>query len=96
VLAAGDTRRVERYGFQPGAALTAHRHAETERLLIVLAGTAHVEVGRQEVLLREGESVLGPAGVYHAIRNSGTERLVVQQVSADGPRNAADGRTKPR
>ena len=42
----------------------------------VLTGEAEVQVGERETLLRQGETLLIPAGIYHGLRNGGTVRLV--------------------
>jgi mannose-6-phosphate isomerase-like protein (cupin superfamily) len=87
-LAAGEALVVEAYAFEPGAGLTPHRHPETEHVLTALTGAGFVRVGRREVPLRAGESLLVPAGVAHGLRNPGQERLVVQQVSSPKPWDA--------
>ena len=88
VLTAGNSLLVEVYGLEPGASVTAHRHRETEHVLTVMAGEANIRVGPDWVTVRANETVLVPAGLYHAFHNAGTERLVVQQVSGPKPWDA--------
>jgi mannose-6-phosphate isomerase-like protein (cupin superfamily) len=87
-LIAGESLSVELYVIRPGGMLALHRHPETEHVLIVVSGQAIVQLGDQVVTISEGESVVVPAGVYYAIRNELTERLLVQQVSAPKPWDA--------
>jgi quercetin dioxygenase-like cupin family protein len=81
-LLAGNQLAVELYGFEPGASLPAHRHAETEHVWTFLSGVGDVRIGSKWYRVKEGETVLVPARLYHGIHNYGTERLIVQQVSA--------------
>jgi len=94
-LLAGDSQVVERYAFEPRARLDRHRHPTTEHVLTVLAGQGRFEIGEEAVSLRQGETVLVPAGVYHGIRNDGPEPLIVQQVSAPKPWDARLGSPAP-
>jgi mannose-6-phosphate isomerase-like protein (cupin superfamily) len=94
-LAAGEHLQVECYGLDPGAGVPAHRHRETEHVLTVIAGSAEVKLGGETVKMDEGEGVLVPAGLYYSIRNSGTGRLILQQVSGPKPWDAHYGRPHP-
>jgi quercetin dioxygenase-like cupin family protein len=87
-LLSEDSLVVELYGFEPGQSLPEHRHSATEHAFTVLAGTARVQVGEQFVELSPGDSVLAPAEEYHGIENTGTERLLMQQVSSPKPWDA--------
>jgi quercetin dioxygenase-like cupin family protein len=87
-LIAGDSLVIELYCFEPGGSLTAHRHETTEHVLTVISGEATVRIGEGWITLRQGESVLAPAGLYHGIYNGSAERLIVQQVSAPKPWDA--------
>lgn len=87
-VVAAESLTVELLCLGPGGDVPAHRHGETEHVLTVVAGHARIRIGGRLVELKEGESVVAPAGVYHGIRNAGGERLVVQQVSAPKPWDA--------
>jgi mannose-6-phosphate isomerase-like protein (cupin superfamily) len=87
-LAAGNSLLVEVYGLEPGASVTAHRHAASEHVLTVLAGEANIRVGPHWVTVRRNQTVLVPAGLYHGLHNAGVERLIVQQVSGPKPWDA--------
>jgi quercetin dioxygenase-like cupin family protein len=95
-LIAGESLLVQVYGLCPGARVSAHRHESTEHVLTVMSGEARVCAGRHTVILREGDTLLVPAGDYHAIGNDGSERLVVQQVSSPKPWDARFGGPHPR
>jgi quercetin dioxygenase-like cupin family protein len=94
-LAAGEFLQVEVYGLQPGAGIPPHRHFATEHVLTVAAGKAEVLIADIRHRLHAGESLLIPAGLYYGVHNSGTERLVIQQVSAPKPWDARFGAPHP-
>jgi mannose-6-phosphate isomerase-like protein (cupin superfamily) len=52
-----------------------HIHATTEERLQVIAGTARVQMGREEQIVGAGEAVVIPAGMVHSIRRQGEEFL---------------------
>ncbi len=81
-LFAGEQLSVERYSFEPGASLPAHRHDNTEHVWTIVSGVADVRIGSKWLRVKESETMLAPARLYHGIHNYGTERLIVQQVSA--------------
>ena len=84
----GETLVSDSYTFEPGKSVAAHRHTTTEHVLITIQGVCDVRVGDTWVILREGESLLVPAGVYHGIHNASTERAVVYQISSPKPWDA--------
>ena len=87
-LLVGDSLAVELYGFEPGGSLPAHRHDRTEHVWTVISGIGKVRIGNGWETIREGETTLVPAGCYHGIQNTGTGRMVVQQVSSPKPWDA--------
>jgi quercetin dioxygenase-like cupin family protein len=94
-LLAGESLLVELYGVGPGASIPQHRHEATEHVLTVVSGEAHVWVDGRPVLLRQGETLLVPAGLLHGIANPSIDRLVVQQVSGPKPWDARFGGPHP-
>ena len=58
------------YVLPPGFTIPEHVHPQQEERHEVLAGTLRGRVGGQERDYREGEGVVGPAGVPHAWQNS--------------------------
>jgi quercetin dioxygenase-like cupin family protein len=94
-LFAGESLLVELYGIGPGASIPPHRHESTEHVLTVVSGEAQVWLGGTPLLLRQGDTLLVPAGNLHGIANRSTERLVVQQVSGPKPWDARFGGPHP-
>ncbi len=94
-LLTGEQLSVDLYCLEPGGVLPTHRYPDTEQVWTVLTGAAEVQVGDQEATLRQGETLLIPAGVYHGLRNGGTARLVIQQVSSPKPWDARFAGTHP-
>jgi len=61
-----------RVDFAPGASFPAHRHPG-EEIIYVLSGTLEYGVeGQPPVILKAGDVLFVPAGVYHSARNLGT------------------------
>jgi mannose-6-phosphate isomerase-like protein (cupin superfamily) len=87
-VACADSLTVDLLCLHPGGEVPAHRHEQTEHVLTVVSGRARVRIGSRIVELGEGESVVAPAGIYHAVTNSAEGDLVVQQVSAPKPWDA--------
>ena len=90
-LLVGESLMVELYCFEAHARLHPHRHDETEHVLTIVAGQAQIEIGEERTTLRQGQTMLVPAGAYHGVRNEGAEPLIVQQVSAPKPWDARLG-----
>lgn len=60
----------------PGVATVLHRHARSEEIYHVLAGSGVMTLGRDELAVRAGDTVCIPPGTPHRIRNAGTTPLV--------------------
>jgi quercetin dioxygenase-like cupin family protein len=71
--------------FEPGQEHAAHAHAGQDKLYIVMEGEAEIQVGDEKQMVSAGGGAFAPAGVLHAVRNSGDERLVVLAVLAPPP-----------
>lgn len=67
------------YCLRPGQSQTPHAHGRSDKVYVVLEGTATAEVDGETRELREGDAVLCPAGSSHGVRNAGTgdARLLV-------------------
>lgn len=74
------------YGFEPGQSQASHTHAESDKVYVVLQGEGWFSVGDQERNVGPGTAVFAPAGMSHAVRNPGPERLVVLVFMAPKPR----------
>lgn len=68
--------------FEAGQEQRTHAHEHQDKLCFVLEGRAEVRVGQERGLVGPGDLVLFPAGVEHAMRNPGPERLLTMIVLA--------------
>jgi quercetin dioxygenase-like cupin family protein len=68
----GELLRFE-YSLPPGFTIPEHFHPQQEERHEVLSGTLRGRVGGQERDYREGERVVGPAGVPHAWQNPSSD-----------------------
>ncbi len=82
-----DTERMfcDVYCFEPGQAQTAHAHAGSDKIYVVLEGRGEFSVGKQSREASPMTAILAPAGEPHAVRNSGAERLRVLVFMAPKP-----------
>jgi quercetin dioxygenase-like cupin family protein len=62
--------------FTPGTVLAAVKH-ETEEVAYVVSGTGELRLDEDAVPFREGDAVHIPAGVWHAVANTGDEDVVM-------------------
>ena len=62
--------------FTPGTVLAAVRH-EAEEVAYVAAGTGELRLDAGAVPFRKGEALHIPAGVWHAVANTGAEDVVM-------------------
>ncbi|NYE19713.1 cupin domain-containing protein [Microbacterium immunditiarum] len=67
--------------YEPGEGPGLHWHPYTETW-VVLAGTAEITIGDRRVIARAGDTVTGPAGVWHRFENAGEDRLRVLCIHA--------------
>jgi quercetin dioxygenase-like cupin family protein len=84
-LAQGDFIFAGLNTFEPGQEHAPHKHEGQDKLYVVLQGTGDVRIGDEEELLTAGDAAFAPSGVLHAIRNSGTERLIVMAILSPPP-----------
>jgi len=85
-LAQGDSLFAGLNCFEPGQEHALHAHAGQDKLYVVLEGSGEVQVGEERQRLVAGDAAFAAAGVPHAIRNPGPERLVVLAVLAPPPK----------
>ena len=62
--------------FTPGTVLTPVKH-ETEEVAYVVAGSGELRLEDEAVPFREGDAVHIPAGVWHAVANTGDTDVVM-------------------
>jgi mannose-6-phosphate isomerase-like protein (cupin superfamily) len=73
------------YCLMPGQAQKVHAHDGSDKVYVVLEGTARVTVGTDEADLGPGQAAIARAGEPHGVRNEGAERLVVLVTMAPRP-----------
>lgn len=73
------------YGLEPGQEQQGHVHTGSDKVYYVLSGTGTFQVGTEERALGPGHAVFAPAGLAHAVRNSGAERLALLVFMAPKP-----------
>lgn len=73
------------YCLMPGQSQKVHSHAGSDKVYLVLTGTARVLVGTEEAELGPEECVLCPAGVPHGVTNDGPEPATLLVVAAPPP-----------
>jgi len=61
-----------RVDFAPGASFPSHKHPG-EEIIYVLAGTIEYVVDGKPVVVKAGDVLFVPDGVFHAARNVGSE-----------------------
>jgi mannose-6-phosphate isomerase-like protein (cupin superfamily) len=59
----------------PGAATALHRHAATEEIYHVTAGTGVMILADETFPVTAGDTILIPPGTAHCVRNTGLELL---------------------
>jgi quercetin dioxygenase-like cupin family protein len=62
--------------FTPGTVLTPVKH-ETEEVAYVVAGSGELRLESEAVPFRKGDAVHIPAGVWHAVANTGDSDVVM-------------------
>jgi mannose-6-phosphate isomerase-like protein (cupin superfamily) len=71
--------------FEPGQEHALHTHAGQDKLYYVVEGQGIVRVGEVETSIGPGDLVLARADEPHALRNPGSERLIVMAIMAPPP-----------
>jgi quercetin dioxygenase-like cupin family protein len=62
--------------FTPGTVLSPVRH-ETEEVAYVVAGSGELRLDDEAVPFRQGDAMHIPAGVWHAVANTGEEDVLM-------------------
>jgi mannose-6-phosphate isomerase-like protein (cupin superfamily) len=73
------------YGLEPGQEQAAHAHAGADKVYVVLDGVGDFRIGDTPHTVPAEHAVLAPAGVPHAVRNSGPGRLILLVFMAPKP-----------
>ena len=80
----GSRYQVKRIIVKPGASLSLQMHHHRAEHWIVVVGTAEVQRGEDQILLKENESIYIPLGEKHRLRNPGKEPLELIEVQSGG------------
>lgn len=75
-----DRFQIKRITVNPGARLSSQMHHHRHEHWVVVRGTARVENGEQEILLREDESTYIPLGTTHRLENPGVIPLELIEI----------------
>jgi mannose-1-phosphate guanylyltransferase/mannose-6-phosphate isomerase len=78
----GQRYQVKRITVKPGASLSLQMHHHRAEHWVVVSGTAVVQVGEQETLLTENQSVYIPIGETHRLTNPGKVALELIEVQS--------------
>jgi quercetin dioxygenase-like cupin family protein len=71
---------------QPGAAVPAHRHADSSEFLFVIEGQAEMKVGGRTIPVQGGDGVQIPPGIEHGVRITGADKFkAIQFYTPAGP-----------
>lgn len=76
MLAKGERSSLGYSVFTPGTALQPVCH-ETEEVAYVVAGTGELRLDEEAIAFGEGDALTIPAGVWHAVVNTGAEDMVM-------------------
>ncbi|MBK7951140.1 MAG: mannose-1-phosphate guanylyltransferase/mannose-6-phosphate isomerase [Deltaproteobacteria bacterium] len=81
-VAEGDRFQVKRISVKPGGKLSLQMHHHRAEHWIVVAGTARITNGDQEMLLGENQSTYIPIGASHRLENPGRTELILIEVQS--------------
>ena len=73
------------YCFEPGQEQAAHKHQGADKIYYVIEGRALVQIGTDQRELSPGMAAHAGAGEEHAVKNIGTDRLVLLVFMAPHP-----------
>lgn len=73
------------YCLEPGQAQKVHAHAGSDKVYVVLEGTATLTIGDETQEVGPGHAVVARAGEPHGIRNDSTGRVTALVVMAPKP-----------
>lgn len=76
----GERYQVKHINVKPGASLSLQMHHHRAEHWVVVAGTALIQKGNQELLLTENQSIYIPIGEMHRIHNPGKVSLHIIEV----------------
>lgn len=79
-----DSLSLDVYYFEPGQRIKYHRHPTGDQIFTIIQGTGKFyldEGGETSVDVKPGSTVIAPMNVWHDLVNTGSERMIAQQVT---------------
>ena len=79
-----DTLSLDVYYFNAGQRLGYHRHPTGDQIFTVISGegTFYLDEGGEETIaVKAGSTFLAPANQWHDLHNTGSDKLIAQQVT---------------
>ena len=76
---------MDRVVVPPGTTIGFHRHGNNEEMYIVLNGNGRMRIEDEEVVVKQGDMILNPAGGQHGLTNDSDDDIdiLVIQVGID-------------
>lgn len=81
-IAIGERYQVKRITVKPGASLSLQMHHHRAEHWVVVSGTALVQIGNEERLIAENQSIYIPIGIKHRLSNNGKLSLELIEVQS--------------
>jgi mannose-6-phosphate isomerase-like protein (cupin superfamily) len=79
---------VSRYEILPGEECSKHVHTGKLETWVIVSGEGRAFIGEKEFAVSAGDALVTPAGIPHALRNTGAAPLIflnLVSVTGDGP-----------
>jgi mannose-1-phosphate guanylyltransferase/mannose-6-phosphate isomerase len=83
VLRKGNRYKIKRLAVIPGRRLSLQRHYHRSEHWVVVRGTAKIVLDRDQRILRPGESIFIPAGVFHRLARATTTTSAFSMANLD-------------
>ena len=66
--------------FKPGDGIKVHKHSNEAELIFIHKGFGLLTLGDQEYKVKQGAVALIPKGVWHGLKNTGTEDILIRDL----------------
>jgi quercetin dioxygenase-like cupin family protein len=76
-LATTSRAQLDLYCLEPGQSQKVHRHADQDKVYVVLEGRGRFTVDTEQYTLAAGEAVVATAGAAHGVTNDSGARLLL-------------------
>ena len=84
-LAVGDHLFTGLNAFEAEQEHEPHTHCDRDKVYVVLSGRGEITIAEETANVGPGDVAVAPAGVVHAVRNPGPDRLVLLAVLGPPP-----------